>query len=348
MNRYTSVEICAGGGGQALGLERAGFEHVALLEIDKYPCETLKLNRPNWNVIEGDIRNFSGVRFAEVDLLSGGIPCPPFSVAGKQLGANDERDLFPEALRLVSEIRPRIVMIENVQGLASKRFTNYRICILRKLCELGYHADWRLINASDYGVPQHRTRFILVALRREYTDRFFWPERISGKTNVGETVKDIMASRGWSGAERWVSSANRIAPTIVGGSKKHGGPDLGPTRARREWLELRVDGLGIADNPPDPSFPADGNPRLTVRMVARLQGFPDEWQFSGGKTAAYRQVGNAFPPPVAAALGSAIYMSLSGQTKLDPISLGLTGFPLLDLMEQSGGVAQEADVAEAD
>jgi DNA (cytosine-5)-methyltransferase 1 len=128
---------------------------------------------------------------------------------------------------------------------------------------------------------------------------------------VGQTLADLMSSGGWPGAADWAARADRIAPTIVGGSKKHGGPDLGPTRARAAWRALGVDGLGIAADPPGPEFPAGQLPKLTVRMVARLQGFPDTWEFSGRKTAAYRQVGNAFPPPVARALGVAIAAALA-------------------------------------
>jgi DNA (cytosine-5)-methyltransferase 1 len=121
-----------------------------------------------------------------------------------------------------------------------------------------------------------------------------------------------MASGGWPGADAWAARACGIAPTIVGGSKKHGGPDLGPTRARQAWAALGVDGLGVADHPPGPDFPPSQPPKLTVAMVSRLQGFPDSWSFSGRKTAAYRQVGNAFPPPVARALGTAIRRALEG------------------------------------
>ncbi len=311
LGKLISVEICAGGGGQALGLEEAGFEHAAVIEIESAACATLRQNRPFWNVIEGDLRSFDGRPYKGVDLLAGGVPCPPFSIAGKQLGAGDERDLFPEALRLVEEICPQAVMLENVRGLASPRFADYRTAILLQLEELGYYADWRLINASDFGVAQLRPRFILVALRRKYAHRFGWPTYTVHPPTVGALLEDRMSAHGWAGAVRWAERANGIAPTIVGGSKKHGGPDLGPTRARRQWLQLGVDGLGIADAPPSSDFPSDGVPKLTTQMVARIQGFPDTWRFWGKKTAAYRQIGNAFPPPVATALGRRIAHALS-------------------------------------
>ncbi len=313
MAPFTVLEICAGAGGQSLGLEQAGFEHVGAVEIDRDACATLRLNRPAWNVIEGDVCELDGRQYRGVDLLAGGVPCPPFSIAGKQLGNLDERDLFPQALRLAREMGPPAIMIENVRGLASNRFHSYRREVLAELSRLGYDASWTLLNASSFGVPQLRPRFILVALRPELAARFTWPAANIPPRTVGETLVDLMAARGWPGASSWARSASGIAPTIVGGSKKHGGPDLGPTRARQDWKLLRVDGLGIADQPPGPDFPVDAMPRLTVRMVARLQGFPDSWQFTGRKTTAYRQVGNAFPPPVAKAVGQAIAACLSGK-----------------------------------
>lgn len=310
MTELSSIEVCAGAGGQALGLEQAGFQHTALVEIEPHFCATLRQNRPAWNVWEGDLSGFDGRPYKGVDLLAGGLPCPPFSIAGKQLGERDERNLFPEALRLVDEIRPRAVMIENVRGFLSAVFDDYRLHLKKQLKKLGYTADWRLLNASEFGVPQLRPRVVIVALRSDLASDFEWPAGAShNPPTVGETLFDLMAANGWRGAAAWRERANEIAPTIVGGSKKHGGPDLGPTRARRAWASLGVNGLSIAETAPEPDFV--GMPRLTVPMVARLQGFPDSWQFAGRKTWAYRQVGNAFPPPVAQAVGMQISAALS-------------------------------------
>jgi DNA (cytosine-5)-methyltransferase 1 len=305
---FRSIEICAGAGGQALGLEKAGFEHVALVEMDSHACQTLRRNRPQWPVFEGDLHHFSAEGYQGIDLLAGGVPCPPFSVAGHQLGGDDERDLFPQALRLVAECSPRAVMLENVRGLLGTRFGEYRAQILAELDELGYSAEWRLLNAADFGVPQLRPRAILVAIRRDRGVGFAWPEPSSAAPTVGQALRDLMGSAGWEAAERWSLAANRIAPTLVGGSKKHGGPDLGPTRAKQAWADLGVDAHGVADAPPGTGF--IGKPRLTVAMAGVLQGFPAEWIFEGRKTAAYRQVGNAFPPPVAEAVGRQIAAAL--------------------------------------
>lgn len=302
----TSIEICAGAGGQALGLSNAGFEHVALVEYEKDYCDTLKRNRPEWNVICGDVREFDGWPYRlKIDLLAGGVPCPPFSVAGKQLGADDERDLFPEMLRLVEEIVPKAVMIENVRGFLDSAFEDYRKDIFEKLDKLGYNAQIKLLNASDYGVPQLRPRIVIVGIRKDIDKEFHYPTPEPDKTKtVGETLEDLMKQNGWEGAGEWAEKADRIAPTLVGGSKKHGGPDLGPVRARKAWAELGVDGLGVANEAPKAGF--EGSPRLTPRMLARIQGFPDSWDFGKRKTAACRMIGNAFPPPVAEAVGMKI------------------------------------------
>lgn len=307
-----SLELCAGAGGQAIGLERAGFDHNALVEIDKNCCNTLRFNRPKWNVIEDDLGAFKDVadKFAGTDLVAGGLPCPPFSVAGKQLGALDERNLFPDALDIVDAVRPKAVMIENVRGFLDSVFEDYRLHLKAQLKKMGYEADWRLLNASEFGVPQLRPRVVIVALQKKYVSNFEWPtaNKANPKT-VGQTLYEHMAANGWKGASHWRDRADDIAPTVVGGSKKHGGPDLGPTRAKRAWAALGVNGHTIAEEAPDRDFV--GMPRLTVPMVALLQGFPKEWTITGKKTAAYRQVGNAFPAPVAAAVAAQLRDAIS-------------------------------------
>ncbi len=273
MRQLTCLEICAGAGGQSLGLEQAGFSHAAAVEIDQDACETLRLNRQHaWKVVEADVHHFDGRPYRGIDLLAGGVPCPPFSVAGRQLGADDERDLFPQALGLVRECEPMAVMLENVPGLSQARFAGYREQVLRQLHDLGYEADWQVLNACEFGVPQLRPR--------------------------------------WKGAEAWARQANGVGPTLVGGSRKHGGPDLGPTRAREAWRKLGVDGRGLADAPPAADAPAAHLPRLTLPMAAAIQGFSPDWRFYGRKTAAYRQIGNAFPPPVAKAAGTRIRLAI--------------------------------------
>jgi len=302
----TVLELCAGGGGQALGLEMAGFHHAAAVEYEPQFCTTLRTNRPHWNVIQQDIRNLSAKDFTGIDILTAGVPCPPFSIAGKQLGADDERDMFPTVLNLIEGIHPRAVLFENVPGLASAKFSEYRKKLLERLSKLGYQPEWKVLQAADFGVPQLRPRFVLVALQPHDAECFRWPSAHGKPPTVGEALVDLMAENGWRNAELWADRANKIAPTIIGGSKKHGGPDLGPTRAKKQWRELWVDGMGIANEAPDGKFSENDLPRLTVRMVARIQGFPDTWQFTGKKTVAYRQVGNAFPPPVARSVGRAI------------------------------------------
>lgn len=298
----TCLEICAGAGGQALGLDMAGFNHIALVEYEIEYCRVLKTNRPGWNVICEDVHNFDGTKYKGVDLLAGGVPCPPFSVASKQLGQDDERDLFPEAIRLIKEIQPRAVMLENVRGFLDPKFDAYRNFVLKSISDLGYEVSIKLLNASDYGVPQLRPRVVIVGIRKDEKGEFSYPaESAENAPTVGQTLKTLMAENGWEKAEEWAENANKIAPTIVGGSKKHGGPDLGPVRARRAWAELGVDGNGVANAAPLPGF--TGMPKLTKEMIALIQGFPPEWTFGTKKTAACRMIGNAFPPPVAKAVG---------------------------------------------
>ncbi|MFD6141158.1 DNA cytosine methyltransferase [Promicromonospora sp. NPDC060271] len=376
--KRTVIEICAGAGGQALGLELAGFEHLLAVELDPTAGATLSHNRPTWDVRIGDVADTAVWDPAEyawsserdpdqasrVTLLAGGVPCPPFSIAGKQLGAEDERDLFAWAVELVGKVRPKAVLLENVRGLSMPRFAGYRQQIKDRLASFGYWSDWKLLEARDYGVPQLRPRFILVALPQEEARFFEWPEPTPCTETVGSTLRELMGANGWAGAETWANKADSIAPTIVGGSKKHGGADLGPTRAKRAWAAIHVDAMGVADDAPPEGADEGFMPKLTTEMVARIQGWgPGEeyaWEFTGRKTSRYRQIGNAFPPPVARAVGKSIIAALEHRGKQkdlaeleaehvhDPVYLALRQaecpLSLHELRKASGGKLTEVDV----
>ncbi|ULR50925.1 DNA cytosine methyltransferase [Streptomyces deccanensis] len=384
---YTSIEICAGAGGQAIGLHQAGFGHLALVEIDSHAVETLDANlkkqgswaweRDHCDLLSVDVNRFdpaedlkkSGELLAErgLDLLAGGVPCPPFSHAGKQLGRDDERDLFPRMLKLVELLNPRAVMIENVRGIMDPKFSDYRDFIKARLQGgsyrdeggqlvtdrgLGYTVSkWDILEASDFGVPQLRPRAILVAFRDDVIEdtKYEWPTAtLADPVSVAESLQPSMLERykpyfegvhakaAHEAYDRWLAKARKrdaelkgkgggIAPTLVGGSKKHGGADLGPSRAKAAWKLLGVSGVGVANDiatckkkqtEDRDLFRPDG-PMLTVQQAAIIQGFPPEWKFSGGKTAQYRQVGNAFPPPVARAVGESIIDVLQAARERD-------------------------------
>ncbi|MFJ2702083.1 DNA cytosine methyltransferase [Streptomyces sp. NPDC087428] len=342
---FTSVEICAGAGGQALGLHNALFRHLALIEIDPHAVETLRANVEGNDEWDGcmvkqadltklkpkDLRRELRLKPGDLDLLAGGVPCPPFSVAGKQLGRDDERDLFPIMLDLVDELEPKAVMIENVRGLLEpkEKFQGYREELLERLESMGYKkCYWTVLEAKDYGVPQLRPRAILVALKQEYIPYFSptKPEkrelctvRAALDKSMAARFAEVDDPRAADTLKAWRKNAMKgVAPTLVGGSKKHGGADLGPTRAKKAWAALGVCGLGVANDSlemkrqesEDRDLFADAGPKLTVAQAAIIQGFPQSWKFKGKKTAAYRQVGNAFPPPVAQAVGQQIITAL--------------------------------------
>jgi DNA (cytosine-5)-methyltransferase 1 len=358
------VEICAGAGGQALGLHLAGFEHALAVELDPTAAQTLEVNLHRVSpstvpprVAVGDVASDDVWRPADyegVDLLAGGVPCPPFSVAGKQLGAEDERDLFAWAVETTALVRPKALLLENVRGLMGSRFAGYRQAVLDRLQSFGYLAEWRLVEARDFGVPQLRPRTVLIALLPEYAPYFQWPDPTPTDETVGSVLIDLMSAGGWAGAEAWARRASTVAPTIVGGSKKHGGADLGPTRAKAAWRAIGVDAHGVADAAPPASAPGNHLPRLTNEMVARLQGWRGDeyaWHFTGRKTSVYRQIGNAFPPPVARAIGSRILSALRreeeaavafGETvEHDPVykvlSRNSRGISVGDILAELGG-----------
>ncbi|MFI9566423.1 DNA cytosine methyltransferase [Streptomyces rishiriensis] len=389
----TSIEICAGAGGQAVGLHNAGFDHLALVEWDPHAVSTLRANVgswPGWTPQKAkalkpmDVKDFLTSDAYEnldlkkdetLDLFAGGVPCPPFSLAGKRLGADDERDLFPAALSIIEKLTPKAIMIENVRGILEppEVFIEYRAKILDRLRSAGYAVPaidtslspasqdlemrkvWRRLDAKDYGVPQLRPRAILVAIREDIPNpahEFCWPLGIKGdEATVAETLRKTMRERcrpyweknQWGTPAKpgertgedvyndWLDAAQKsaaggrgVAPTLVGGSRKHGGADLGPTRAKRAWAAMGVDAMGVANDPgtcvPERDLFRENGPMLTVEQAAMIQGFPRDWRFQGKKTAQYRQVGNAFPPPVAEAVGRAIAAVLRPEHRKDLLS----------------------------
>lgn len=369
---FTSIEICAGAGGQAVGLHQAGFGHLALVEIDQHAVETLELNiknhklwaweKKNCDILKADVTKFDAhehlkksaqlLRKRGLDLLAGGVPCPPFSHAGKQLGKDDDRDLFPRMLELVGILKPRAVMIENVRGIKDPKFSDYREWIQARLEGLDYKfCGWEILEASDFGVPQLRPRAVLIAFRNDVIAdlKYEWPtatheEPVSVLKSLEPSMCErfepyfngVHSERAHAAFDQWRKKAHDrdtelkgkgggTAPTLVGGSKKHGGADLGPSRAKAAWKQLGISGMGVANDieicaekqTEDRDLFGPDGPMLTVRQAAIIQGFPLEWDFSGGKTAQYRQVGNAFPPPVACAVGKSIIEVLRAAQERD-------------------------------
>ena len=313
--RFTSVEICAGAGAQALGLERAGFDPVLLIDSKADACFTIDRNRPEWDVVCMDIVHFHPSMRPEtlgVDLVSGGLPRVKSQATVGRTEDTEERGVLRATIGLACGIRPKAVLLENVPGLVdSPDFEADRLWIETELRNAGYRSSWRVLNAADFDVPQNRSSGFLVALQDPYFSRFSWPEPDDlPPPTVGQVLGPSMASRGWPGAERWIKGADRIAPALVGGSDRRGGADLGPTGSKKAWASLGVNGNSVGDEPPGADFPADGQPKLTVEQAALIQAFPQEWQFLGGKTSRYRQIGHAMPPPLATAVGRAIATAL--------------------------------------
>ena len=327
---YTSIELFAGAGGLALGMEKAGFSHVLLNEIDHDACTTLRYNRPNWQVVEQDVRTISFRTFyGEVDFLSGGFPCQAFSYAGKQGGFNDTRGtLFFELARAVKEIQHKVFMGENVKGLSAHDGGKTLEIIKNTIKELGYTlVEPRVLKAILYQVPQKRERLIMVAIRNDIADkvRFKWPapyHRIMTLRDAffrGELYDvDVPPSDGQKYPPKkqkimelvpmggyWRDLPLEIQKEYMGGSFKLEGGKTG--MARR--LSLDEPSLTLtcapAQKQTERCHPTETRP-LTVREYARIQTFPDDWKFAGTLSSQYKQIGNAVPVNLAYALGRSL------------------------------------------
>ncbi len=322
MSRLQFVDLCAGAGGLALGLEQAGFTPTLLLDRKRVACETLRANRPNWRVLETDLREFDPFDGYEdvldVDLLSAGLPRVKSSASVGRAGDEEERELLRATVLLAHAIQPRALLIENVPALVdSPALADLRGYLEEELRHLGYAFCWFVLNAADFGVPQERRQGVLVAMKEPWFDSFVQPHpTVTEHITTGTALRDSMASRGWHDADRWASQAVAVAPTLVGGSDNRGGADLGPTGTKKKWARMGVNSAALANELPAPDFvwAPDAEPallvQLTVDQTAILQAFPPEWQVTGLKTARYRQIGHASPPPVGRALGLSLRSAL--------------------------------------
>lgn len=319
--KLRALELCAGAGGMSIGLERAGFAHAALYEFDKQAAATLRRNRPDWEVFTDDIRtvDFRPYRDQNIALIAGGLPCQPYSQEGKKLGKDDPRDLLPEAVRIVREVRPRAFMFENVVGLLHARHSAHLADMLRGFRKAGYETEIHRLEVSDFGIAQSRTRILIVGMNKDYAGAFRLPPAFpSRRATLGDALIDLMAENGWSGAENWAREMREYPVTDRQGNLVAYGAQastLVTSRGkRRNNAETKWDGLGFDmsklsnEAPTNEDAAVEGfKPELTLRMKARLQNFPDDWVFSGGKGAVSRQIGNAVPPRLAQAAGLALF-----------------------------------------
>ena len=338
---FTSIELFAGGGGLALGMEKAGFKHVLLNEFDPYACQTLRTNRPEWNVVEGDV---AGVDFTpwrdKVDFLSGGFPCQAFSYAGKKGGLNDTRGtLFFQLARAVKEVRPKVFMGENVKGLLSHDEGRTLDIIKNVVAELGYTlVEPRVLKAVMYQVPQKRERLILVAIRNDYADKvhFEWPSPYGRVMTLRDAfcagelyATDVPPSNGqkYPQGKRevmemvpeggdWRNLPEEVQKRYMGASFYLGGGKTG--MARR--LAMDEPSLTLtcapAQKQTERCHPTETRP-LTVREYARIQTFPDKWEFAGTLSAQYKQIGNAVPVNLAWAVGRSLMRLMNQVEQVD-------------------------------
>ncbi len=304
------LELFAGAGGLALGVERAGFDTVGLIEHDKDCTETLKRNRPNWNVIHSKVEDIDYSEFVGIDVLSGGFPCQAFSSAGKRLGFKDKRgNLFFEMMRPIRELKPSIVLAENVQGLLSHNQGKTIQTVVSALQKEGYYVHYQLLNAVDFGVPQKRKRLILVASNNNVHIPDIQPNTLTHKT-LKDSLQDCPKSEGmeYSTAKKkvmslvpqggcWTSLPDKIQRDYMGASY---GKDskMGGRRGIARRIAWNEPSLTILCSPSQKQtercHPEETRP-FTVRESARIQTFPDDWIFSGSISSQYRQIGNAVP-----------------------------------------------------
>jgi DNA (cytosine-5)-methyltransferase 1 len=328
----TAVDLFAGVGGLSQGLHMAGWNVIAAIEFDKWAANTYGANFPNTQVLNEDVRDVDYGVFSGVDLVAGGPPCQPFSVAGKQLAQDDPRDMLPTFLKVVRQLRPKAVLIENVAGLLTPKHRRYAENMANRLGELGYNVTIKVLDAANYGVPQHRTRVFFVGLPADV--HFQFPRATHGPTtalpyvSVREALADVPVDHpnraivtyakrpilrpsafaglllNGKGRPLNLDQPSLTIPATAGGNRTHIIDECGVLRAYHHHL---------MDGGKPYTGEVGGVRRLTVRESARLQSFPDTFCFTGPRSKQYSQVGNAVPPLLAQAVGKAILQAVFGR-----------------------------------
>ena len=313
----TAVELFAGAGGLALGLELAGIKTLEYVEFDKACCETLRANRPEWNVVCDDIHNVDFTAYRDkIDIVTGGFPCQAFSFAGKKLGFEDTRGtLFHEFARCVKEINPKIFLAENVKGLVAHDKGRTLSTIIDVLEDLGYTTQYQVLNAAYHGVGQKRERIVIIGIRNDLDIEFTYPQPEDKMTTLRQALKDCPPSIGEEYSEKkrkvldlvppggcWVDLPEEVAKAYMGKSYYSGGGRRGMAR-RISWDEPSLTlTCSPSQKQTERCHPEETRP-FTVREYARIQSFPDEWKFCGGITDQYKQIGNAVPVEMARRIG---------------------------------------------
>lgn len=336
LKRYSDVELFAGAGGLALGLEEAGFQSKGLVEIDKLACQTLRKNRPHWNVIEKDIiqvvdkgiRNYIDIPAGELDLLSGGYPCQAFSYAGKKMGLSDTRGtMFYYYSQALDQLMPKMFLAENVRGLVNHDGGKTLSLMLKVFSEIGYTVKWHLLRALDYDVAQKRERIAIVGIRNDLVDKYklsySFPKPYGYELTLRDVLKDVPKSEGDKYPESkkkvldlvppggyWRDLPEDVAKAFMGKSYYSGGGRTGMAR-RMSWNEPSLTlTCSPAQKQTERCHPDETRP-FTVREYSRIQSFPDTWEFDCNTSNAYKQIGNAVPVNMGKAVGLSIVYILN-------------------------------------
>ena len=332
---FKSIELFAGAGGLALGLEQAGFEHIGLVEFDKSAANTLMLNRPQWKVLcediaittQKDLEKEFDIRKGELDLLSGGAPCQSFSYAGKRLGLQDVRGtMFYHYATFLEKLQPKMFLFENVRGLLTHDNGKTYQTILSIFEEQGYHALHAVLNAWDYGVPQKRERLITIGIRNDLANKckFSFPKKHEYKPIMRDVKLDVNPSK--DECERYSEYKKEIFALVPpGGYWRDIAPEIAKEYMKASWcmgggrtgilrrIGLDEPSLAVLTSPgmkqTDRCHPIEVRP-FSYRENARIQTFPDTWEFWGKLSEKYKQVGNAVPVNLAKEIGFAIKKTL--------------------------------------